>query len=61
MLRCSSLSIEELQAVLCHPDGREPFSMEEAQSIVQRFDMNGDGELDYDEFVQAIGTLKKHL
>ena len=35
--------------------------MEEAQSIVQRFDMNGDGELDYDEFVQAIGTLKKHL
>jgi len=55
------LSVAELQAVLTHPGGSAPFTTEEAQAIVEKFDVNGDGELDYDEFVKAIGALRPNL
>ena len=59
--RDRQLSVAELQAVLTHPGGSAPFTTEEAQAIVEKFDVNGDGELDYDEFVKAIGALRPNL
>lgn len=45
-----SLSAQELKAVLSRPGGGAPLTSQEAQDIIDEFDINGDGELQFDEF-----------
>ena len=36
-------------------------SKEEAQQIVQSFDRNGDGNVDFNEFLRALKVIKNYL
>ena len=44
-----------------HPASKRPFTRFEARSLIQRFDVNGDGMLDIDEFVRAFGAIAVNL
>ena len=56
-----TLTADELVAILCHPDGGQAFSTAEARALIRRFDTNGDGVLDYGEFVKAFSTLAPNI
>ena len=43
-------------AILTRPGGGQPFTKEEAKAIIDKYDTNKDGELDYDEFVKAFSS-----
>ena len=45
-----SLSVEELKAVLMRPSGAAPMTSAQVQQIIDEFDANGDGELQFEEF-----------
>ena len=47
-----ALSVEEMQAVLKRPGGGGLLSDEDVQNVINDFDQNGDGVLQYEEFVQ---------
>ena len=55
------LSAEELMAILTRPDTRQPLTIAEARSLIEKYDTNGDGELDYDEFVRAFTSKGSEL
>ena len=44
-----ALSSAELKAVLSRPGGGAPLSDDAIQEIIDEFDVNGDGELQFDE------------
>ena len=46
-----SLSVDELRAVLSRPGGGAALTDEEISAIIAEFDANGDGEIQYEEFV----------
>ena len=48
------IDLRELKTVITRMG--EPLSDEEATEIFKAADLNGDGKLDYDEFVQMINT-----
>jgi len=53
-----TLSAEELCSILTQPtEGNRPFTQEEANALIRKFDTNGDGELQLEEFVQAFATV----
>ena len=45
-----SLSTDELHAVLTRPGGGVPLTREEVEELIREFDVNQDGELQYEEF-----------
>ena len=51
-----SISAAELVAILTRQTavGSEPLAEEDASALISVFDANGDGELDFDEFVKAM-------
>ena len=55
-----TLSIDELKKVIRHPKVIAAFKLpnsmtpEEVEEFVQEIDVNGDGEIDYDEFIEII-------
>lgn len=55
-----TLSTDELKKVIRHPKVIAAFKLpnsmtpEEVEEFVQEVDVNGDGEIDYDEFIQII-------
>lgn len=51
-----ALSIDELRVVLQRPGGGDPLSDAEVAEIIQEFDANGDGELQFDEFAAMWGA-----
>ena len=57
-----TLSIDELKKVIRHPKVIAAFQLpnsmthEEIDEFVQEIDENGDGEIDYDEFIQIISA-----
>ena len=56
-----TLTADELVAILCHPNGGQAFSAAEARALIRKFDTNGDGVLDYAEFVKAFSTLAPNI
>ena len=48
--RSGSLSAAELKQVLTRPGGGSPLSLDEVQAIIEEFDTDGDGELQFEEF-----------
>lgn len=48
--RSGSLSAAELKQVLTRPGGGMPLSLDEVQAIIEEFDTDGDGELQFEEF-----------
>ena len=49
-----TITREELTAILTRPTPeRQPLKKEEADAIFDKADVNGDGRLDYEEFVRA--------
>eukprot|EP00966_Prymnesium_polylepis_P316178 7305542-Prymnesium_polylepis.1 len=49
------LSVTEMLALLTRPgSGNTALTLEDAQEVVDRFDQDGDGMLDLDEFVKAF-------
>ena len=54
-----TLTAADLVAALARPGtGGTPFTAEEAAALVKRFDANGDGVLDPEEFVEAFASLR---
>jgi len=63
------LAADELVAILVQPTGSvkghrrgsmgttRPFTEEEARKLISSFDLDGDGELNYDEFVAAFSSI----
>ena len=52
-----SLSPAELKAVLCRPvKGATALTEAQVDDLIKKFDKNGDGVLDLDEFVEAWGS-----
>ena len=56
-----SITGDELAAALQHPSTGHPFTGDEAQALIRRFDKNGDGVLDMEEFVRAFSSIAPHL
>ena len=56
-----SITGDELAAALQHPSTGHPFTGDEAQALIRRFDQNGDGVLDMEEFVKAFSSIAPHL
>ena len=60
-----TLTVEELIAILQMRGDRtqveELITRAEAQQMISRFDSNGDGVLDYEEFVLAFSSVQPHL
>ena len=52
-----SLSNEELRAVLTRPGGGSPLTEEDVAALIAEFDVNGDGELQIDEFAIFWGPM----
>jgi len=52
-----SLSNEELRAVLTRPGGGSPLTEEDVAALIAEFDVNGDGELQIDEFAAFWGPM----
>ena len=52
-----SLSNEELRAVLTRPGGGSPLTEEDVAALIAEFDVNGDGELQIDEFAVFWGPM----
>jgi len=53
-----SLSADELCKILTQPtDGNRPFTRAEAMALIAKFDTNGDGVLQLEEFVKAFGEV----
>ena len=53
--------MDELASILANPKSGTPLSEAEAQrqaaNILKTFDANGDGKLQYDEFVEVVAAL----
>ena len=49
--KSKTLTIDEIAGILSNPLGGVPYTREEATAILTRYDKNGDGVLNYDEFV----------
>ena len=47
------ISGSELISVLCNKKGKSPFTEKEALAVVKKFDTDGDGQLNFEEFVSA--------
>lgn len=47
-----AISAGELKALLQRPGGGAPLTDDEVAIIIQEFDVNGDGELQYEEFAE---------
>ena len=56
-----SITVDELTAVLQHPSTGRAFNGDEAQALIRRFDVNGDGRFDVEEFVRAFSSIAPHL
>ena len=54
-----TISAHELVEILSNPAGGQPFTVAEAKALIQKFDTNQDGVLEYSEFVKAFGKLSK--
>ena len=53
-----TLTAHELASILTQPtEGHRPFTEEEAMSLIRKFDANGDGVLQVDEFIKAFSSL----
>jgi hypothetical protein len=63
--RSGTLSANELKAVLQHPAGRvfgaKPFTAIVVQELIAKFDSNGDGVLDIEEFVMAFSSISASM
>ena len=46
----SAKFVAELKAVLMRPSGAAPMTSAQVQQIIDEFDANGDGELQFEEF-----------
>lgn len=51
-----TLSVKELRAILKRPDGGAPLADSEIEKIIRKFDINGDGELQLEEFVSLMAS-----
>jgi pyruvate/2-oxoglutarate dehydrogenase complex dihydrolipoamide acyltransferase (E2) component len=51
-----TLSADEMTAILTRKDGGHALALEDAKKLIARFDKNGDGVLDFEEFVEAWST-----
>ena len=51
-----AVTAEELMAILERPGGGAPLAKESAQAIVNAFDKNADGKLQYEEFTHHDGN-----
>uniref|UniRef100_A0A7S3CKC2 EF-hand domain-containing protein n=1 Tax=Strombidium rassoulzadegani TaxID=1082188 RepID=A0A7S3CKC2_9SPIT len=52
-----ALSPEEIRQVLCYDQKVDP---EEIEKIIEEFDENGDGEIQFDEFCRMMTKLSGH-
>ena len=63
--RSGKITCKELVDILSQPaqtsGAPEPFSEEQARELIARFDKDGDGELDYGEFVEAFSSISPLL
>ena len=54
-----TLTVDELCAILTQPTAmNRPLTRQEVTALVEKFDANGNGVLEYEEFVQAFSDLK---
>lgn len=52
-----TLDASELKAVLMRPDGGQAYTDAEAQAVIDRYDLNGDGVMQIEEMVTAWEQL----
>ena len=52
-----SISTEELKTVLADPAGGNPMTEEQIDELIRQWDINGDGELQYEEFALMFSPM----
>lgn len=56
-----TLTLEEFKAVLTRPGGNSAFGESEAEALLKRFDKDGNGVLQYNEFIAACGVMDTRI
>lgn len=54
--KSGSISFDELKAILCNKKGANPFKESECKAVLEKFDKDGNGVIDYNEFVLAVAA-----
>ena len=51
--KSGSISFDELKAILCNKKGENPFKESECKAVMEKFDKDGNGVIDYNEVSSA--------